>query len=556
MNVLDNLPLLVALTVVVAVVFAGLMAVRARRRDGGDRDLDIPRPSRELTPEEEMRQLGIVEIRPAQKAPRVAPEEPAVAEAPRVAKPPVLPPPPPSPSPEGTRIRRPFFDEEPSPEDAQRGGTEHLLQALHFAVRAHTIGLLRQEGSPGAYRYIIESLYSHSAFARASGAYTTKTPLVPPGEKRPVLHRSGKTTLPFESLRYYREDLKVLRAVLAAPFQAHGRTYVLVLDTKEDDRLDGPRVRDLIEATTRMLALLRPAPDDDAVHPDLTLLDTPPEPEPDPSEAWPTDTSWVEAEGPPTPRVRVDAPPAPPASVPPPAPVSSAPAPPVAASPAPTPPAPPSNAAPPAPLPAASAPAEPAPETETPRAAPAEPGETPRSEATPDAAAPVEAPPAEAPPPPQPPPQPPPAPVPRPPVVARPSRRSILANELARASSTGLTLALIGVDDPDVTDATLPRAEAQLEARIRGLAPQHRVEQFADLTYGVFIPDTSAAVDEWADKAFRTLSEAYPQSFVGVGAACFVDTSLPPDQARIHAENALGSSFELGRPDVRGPQPT
>ena len=326
MNVLDNLPLLVALTVVVALVLAGLMSVRAKRRSGGDRDLDIPSPSRELTPEEEMRQLGIVEIRPAQKAARPAPDEPPV-EAPRVAKPPVLPPPAPSSSPEGTRIRRPFFDDEPSAEDAQRGGTEHLLQALHFAVRAHTIGLLRQEGSPGAYRYIIESLYSRSAFARASGAYTTKTPLVPPGEKRPVLHRSGKTTLPFEALRYYREDLKVLRAVLAAPFQAHGRTYVLVLDTKDDDRLAGPRVRDLVEATTRMLALLRPAPDDDAVHPDLTLADTPPEPEP--TEAWPTDTSWVEPETPRPPRVRVDAAPA--ATPPPPAKAAPTPAPAAAA---------------------------------------------------------------------------------------------------------------------------------------------------------------------------------------------------------------------------------
>ncbi len=522
---LDNLPLLVALTVLVAFVIGGLLALRSRR-SGGDRDADVPRVPRDLTHEEEMRQLGIIDIRPAQKTARPA-AEPS-PEAPRVATAPVLPPPPPSLAPEGTRVRRPFFDEEPSTEDALRGGTEHLLQALHFAARAHTIGLLRQEGSHGAYRYIIESLYSRSAFARASGTYTTRTPLVPPGERHAVLHRVGKTALPFDALRYYREDITALRAVLAAPFRAHGRTYVLVLDAKEDDRLDGPRVRDLVEATTRMLALLRPAPDDGAVHPDLTL--------PDPAETPATtaagdggwDDDWPSAEddalGTPTPVSS----PRPAAQTP------AAPAP--AAAPA----SKESAASAVAPTPATSSPADAPPDTAT---EPAPVGPSADEPSTPDpapgAAIPEPA-----------------AVLPRPQApVARPSRRSILAAELARAGGTGLTLALIDVDDPSVNETNLADAEAILEARVRAVAPGRRVEQFGDLSYGVFINDTSEAVDTWAEQAFLRLQSAFPGTFVSLGAACFVDTSLSPDQARAQAEKALRKSQETGGPVVYGPQP-
>ena len=138
--------------------------------------------------------------------------------------------------------------------------------------------------------------------------------------------------------------------------------------------------------------------------------------------------------------------------------------------------------------------------------------------------------------------------------VARPSRRSIVAAELSRASATGLTLALVGLDDPstDDDDAALADTEVRFEARLRETAPGRRVERFADLCFGVFLPGTGGDIDVWAEHAFAHLGKAFPGVAVALGAACFTDTSLSPDQARAHAETALRKSSDLGSPVVFG----
>ena len=125
---------------------------------------------------------------------------------------------------------------------------------------------------------------------------------------------------------------------------------------------------------------------------------------------------------------------------------------------------------------------------------------------------------------------------------------------MSRASATGLTLALVGLADAptDDDDDALATTEARFEARLRETAPGRRVERFADLCFGVFLPGTGGDIDVWAETAFAHLGKAFPGVAVALGAACFTDTSLSPDQARAHAETALRRSGDLGEPVVFG----
>jgi hypothetical protein len=410
----DNLPLLIAATVAVVLLLAVLIALRARRRRAdAEEEFTLPPVRTDLSPEAEMRQLGIMDIKPRER-PRLpdTPEPATVADdETAVAQPPSVPPPPPTvqAARQGPRVRRPLPTEDLAPEEAQRGATDHLLQALQLATGAHTVGLLRQEGTTGAYRYTIESLYSHSPFARSAGALTTRAALVPPGERHAVLHRVGERGLPADTLRYYREEISALRALLATPLRVHGQDYVLLLDTKEEGRLDAPRVRELTEATARMLEQVRPAP---------------------------------------------------------------------AADPAPA-------------------------DTPAPEAAPAS---------------------------------------------ERPSRRAIIAEELARSDGRGLTLALVHVDllGADADEAARAQAEADLETRLREGAQGSRVEQFAEMTFGIFLHDTSEAVDGWVEDVSTRLQGLYPGASLALGAACITDTGLSPEEVRAFAERALTQSYEAG----------
>ncbi len=415
----DNLPVLIAATVAVVVLLALLIVLRARRRRSTDEDLVLPPVRTDVSPEDELRSLGIT-APPRPRDPKTVrhpdfPEmympEPAEDDL-AVATPPTVPPMPPSvlSAKQGPRVRRPLPTEDLAPEEAQRGATDHLLQALQLAAGAHTVGLLQQSGGQSTYRYTIVSLYSHSPFARSAGSFTTRNALVPPGEHHAVLHRVGERGLPAETLRYYREEISALRGLLAMPLRAHGEDYVLLLDSKEEGRLDAGRVRDLTEATARMLEQLRPAPESDA-----PLASTAP------SEA-------------------------------------------------------------PAPMP------------------------------------------------------------------ERPSRRAIIAEELARIGDAGLTLALVYVDalDADAGEDLRAQAEASFERRLKDAAPGSRVEQFAEMTFGVFLHDTSEAVDAWVEDAAQHLRADYPGARIAFGAACVTDTGRSPEEVRAFAERALAQSYEAG----------
>ena len=255
----DNLAIYIAVAVFVVIVlalFAGSL-VRRRRAAADEEDLP-PVPKRgELTPERELASLGIQgppRPREVATARPVAADEPDGALTPK----PIVPP---TPSPDGAkapgaRARRPFRDDDLSPDEAGRAAQEHLLNALLLGTDAHTVALLRQEdGSP--LRYHIERIVSRNAYARPHGAFVARAPFVPPGERRAVLYRMGQNLTP-EAVKYYREPITALRAVLAVALRVNDAPHVLLADAMQDGRLDTARARTLIETTARMLEGSRP----------------------------------------------------------------------------------------------------------------------------------------------------------------------------------------------------------------------------------------------------------------------------------------------------------
>ena len=256
----DNLAIYIAVAVFVVIVlalFAGSL-FRRRRAAADEDDAPVVPKRSELTPERELASLGIQgPPRPRDTVARSVPdpEEPDGALAPK----PVVPPP--SPSADGAkapgaRARRPFRDEDLTPDEAARAAQEHLLNALLLGTDAHTVALLRQEdGTP--LRYHIERIVSRNAYARPHGAFVARAPFVPPGERRAVLYRMGQN-LTADAVKYYREPITALRAVLAVALRVNDAPHVLLADAMQDGRLDTARARTLIETTARLLEGARP----------------------------------------------------------------------------------------------------------------------------------------------------------------------------------------------------------------------------------------------------------------------------------------------------------
>jgi hypothetical protein len=125
--------------------------------------------------------------------------------------------------------------------------------SLRAAVDAYTVCLLRKEGS--SLRYHVEVIVSQNSYARESGSFSVKEPLLA-GHKSlvPVVYpRVGPDGFPKSRLGYYHEPISVRQVAMVpvAPKKTKSQ-YVLLVDTTSDGGLEAAPVRVLLEQYARL----------------------------------------------------------------------------------------------------------------------------------------------------------------------------------------------------------------------------------------------------------------------------------------------------------------
>ncbi|WP_072715434.1 hypothetical protein [Rhodothermus profundi] len=225
--------------------------LRRRRRE--KQSLFIPPPP--ASPEEELKSLGILEIRarPRSRSPAAEPAEkssPASAVSASEGSPPVDVPEPSTPR-----------EEQPSkPSQTPEAAAEQdpvltpCLEALRAALEAQTVALLVQEDVSLEYRVLgISSVVSGVS---AGQTFTAPVPLLAPSMvDRPVTVREVCDEL-YEALGYYTDvPPQVAELALAPiPFTREGALYFLVADAPESGRFDRLSASTLLVEFGRLLA--------------------------------------------------------------------------------------------------------------------------------------------------------------------------------------------------------------------------------------------------------------------------------------------------------------
>lgn len=265
--VLEQPSLYIAAAVLLLLALVALV-VGLRGRAAADEGEPLPPHSAEKG--DDLASLGILEIRPREKAgsgarPPEAPREPARRAVPPSAEPAAEGPPlaeageapPPEPPARPSRPPEPPRATPPEGDGLDRNVIGPMLQSLLSAVEAHTVCLLRQ--TEIAPRYSIEAIASQNAYARSYGRFAAKVPLVKanaaPGAV--TLQSVGEHGLPPASLGYYREPLAVRQiALVPIPYHADSLSYYLLADTMEHDGLAAPRQHTLLVQYAGLLATM------------------------------------------------------------------------------------------------------------------------------------------------------------------------------------------------------------------------------------------------------------------------------------------------------------
>ena len=133
-------------------------------------------------------------------------------------------------------------------------------------------------------------------------------------------------------------------------------------------------------------------------------------------------------------------------------------------------------------------------------------------------------------------------------------RREIIDDEMKRAriESNPLALALVYLNrgeelgERGVTE--IHELESAFEARIRAIADDGRVEQFGELTFGVFYHGEVDKVASWASRLQTSFVDERGrlQGGVSVGVAMLHERHKGPDDLRSDATAALQEAFESG----------
>ncbi len=264
-------PLLYAVAGVLALATLGWTLTDRRRRFGRRPPPVKPPTPATASPDDELKALGILEIRPKTptRTPTDAHRPAASAEAPPAASPAPSPAPAPAPSPASfPRV----VDEAPTPTvpaSAEAGASAEpathrarvlrpCLQALRAALEAHTAVLLRQRGA--APDYTIEAVASTSPDARTESAVRTAEPLPADETAGVVLCNDGDPAFPADGLPYYHGRPLVRQFAALSVARDGAERYLLVVDTLRADGLATERQRQILTGFGTLLGtLLAPA---------------------------------------------------------------------------------------------------------------------------------------------------------------------------------------------------------------------------------------------------------------------------------------------------------
>lgn len=133
-------------------------------------------------------------------------------------------------------------------------------------------------------------------------------------------------------------------------------------------------------------------------------------------------------------------------------------------------------------------------------------------------------------------------------------RRDIISDEMERARSMShpLALALVFLNRGEGLDETdspkIHEMENAFEARLREVASDGRVEQFGELTYGVFYHGEEESVASWASHLQTSFVDerGHLQGGVSVGVVMMQERHKSPDDLRSDATAALQEAFDTG----------
>lgn len=131
------------------------------------------------------------------------------------------------------------------------------LQAFRATVDANTVCLLKQpDDSP---HYHIEAIVSLNAYARSSGTFSSKRPVLERHDARsaPEVTRASDGNLSAHALGYYRETIAIKEfAAASVPRPSAKAHYVLLADAMQERTLDSDRNLSLISYFARLLGAI------------------------------------------------------------------------------------------------------------------------------------------------------------------------------------------------------------------------------------------------------------------------------------------------------------
>lgn len=135
-------------------------------------------------------------------------------------------------------------------------------------------------------------------------------------------------------------------------------------------------------------------------------------------------------------------------------------------------------------------------------------------------------------------------------------RRELIAEEMeaAQSNSETLALALVHLNRAESIarrgEEAVASAEHLFQARLEQLMPNHRIERFGELTYGIFFREGADAVEPQVADLKTTMAQEEGELEGGVSVGVAVWDEEDPEALRTEATEALREAYETGTPTI------